>query len=47
MLRLLDPGGEARPRQMAALEEVVRRLGGGGAAERAADAILPLLARDA
>ena len=42
-LRLLDPAGEPRARQVAALAEVVGRLGGGGAAERAADAILPLL----
>ena len=44
MLLLLDPAGEARARQIAALAEVVTRLGGGGAAERTADAILPLLA---
>ncbi len=40
MLRLLDGAGEARARQVADLREVVERLGGGGAAERAADAIL-------
>ena len=43
MLRLLEPDGEARTRQIAALADVVQRLGGGGAAERAAAAILPLL----
>ncbi len=42
-LRLLDGEGEARARQIADLRMVVERLGGGGAAERAADAILPLL----
>ncbi len=41
--RLLDTDGEARRQQIADLREVVERLGGGGAAERAADAILPLL----
>ncbi len=40
MLRLLDPAGEARAQQIAALDEVVTRLGGGGAAERAAAAVL-------
>ena len=43
-LRLLDETGEARARQIAALREVVERLGGGGAAECAADAILEVLA---
>ena len=42
-LRLLDAHGEARARQLADLREVVRRLGGGGAAERAADAVLGVL----
>ena len=42
-LELVDERGEARARQVAALQEVVERLGGGGAAERAAEAILPLL----
>ena len=40
-LRLLD--GEARERQLADLQEVVQKLGGGGAAERAADAVLDVL----
>ena len=40
-LRLLD--GEARERQLADLREVVQKLGGGGAAERAADAVLDVL----
>ncbi len=39
-LRLLDAKGEARARQIADLRMVVERLGGGGAAERAAEAIL-------
>ena len=39
-LRLLDPVGPARLQQTADLREVVDRLGGGGAAERAAEAIL-------
>ena len=43
MLRLLDENGEARARQIADLREVVERLGGGGAAEQAADAILQAL----
>ena len=42
-LRLLDDAGTARRQQINDLQEVVERLGGGGAAERAADAILPLL----
>ena len=42
-LRLLDPHGEARVRQLADLREVVERLGGGGAAEKAADAVLSVL----
>ena len=44
-LRLL--GGEARERQLADLQEVVQHLGGGGAAERAADAVLEVLATSA
>jgi lipid-A-disaccharide synthase len=40
LLRLLEPAGEARERQLAELREVVERLGGGGAAERAAAAIV-------
>ena len=40
MLRLLDGDGEARTRQLADLAEVVRKLGGGGAAEKAAEAVL-------
>jgi lipid-A-disaccharide synthase len=40
MARLLDPAGEGRARQLAALREVVAGLGGGGAAERAAGAIV-------
>ena len=40
MLRLLDERGEARGLQVAALREVVEKLGGGGAADRAAKAIL-------
>ncbi len=42
-LRLLDPEGDARQRQLADLQEVVQRLGGGGAAEKAADAVLGVL----
>ncbi len=42
-LRLLETDGKARQQQIADLREVVERLGGGGAAERAAAAILPLL----
>ena len=42
-LRLLDADGEARRRQIADLREVVNRLGGGGAAARAAEAILQAL----
>ncbi len=42
-LRLLNDAGTARWQQINDLREVVERLGGGGAAERAADAILPLL----
>ena len=38
--RLLEEGSPARTRQQADLRMVVERLGGGGAAERAADAIL-------
>ena len=40
MLRLLDDKGETRARQLADLAEVVEKLGGGGAAKRAADALL-------
>ena len=43
-LRLLD--GEAREQQLVNLQEVVQKLGGGGAAERAADAVLEALATD-
>ncbi len=42
-LRLLDADGEARTRQLADLRDVVDHLGGGGAAERAADAVLGVL----
>ena len=42
-LRLLYPHGEARVRQLADLRGVVQRLGGGGAAESAADAVLSVL----
>ncbi len=42
-LRLLEADGEARTRQLADLYEVVERLGGGGAAERTADAVLGVL----
>ena len=42
-LRLLDPNGEKRARQLADLREVVERLGGGGAAEKAADSVLNVL----
>ncbi len=42
-LRLLDADGVARTRQLADLREVVERLGGGGAAEKAADAVLGVL----
>ena len=44
MLRLLDGDGEARTRQLADLAEVVRKLGGGGAAEKAAEAVLGVFA---
>ncbi len=44
-LRLLD--GETRERQLTDLQEVVQKLGGGGAAERAADALLEVLATSA
>jgi lipid-A-disaccharide synthase len=40
LLRLLEPAGEARARQLAELRAVVEHLGCGGAAERAAAAIL-------
>lgn len=40
MTPLLDEASPARRQQMADLEAVVQKLGGGGAAERAADAIL-------
>jgi lipid-A-disaccharide synthase len=40
LARLLDPADPARDRQLAALREVVAGLGGGGAAESAAQAIL-------
>ncbi len=39
-LRLLDEMGAARRQQSVDLQEVVQRLGGGGAAERAAEAVL-------
>ncbi len=42
-LRLLDPDGDARKRQLADLQEVVQCLGGGGAAEKTADAVLDVL----
>ena len=42
-MRLLDANGEARARQLADLQEVVEHLGGGGAAGRAADAVLGVL----
>ena len=44
-LRLLD--GEPRQQQLADLQEVVQRLGGGGAAERAAGAVLDVLVTSA
>ncbi len=44
MLRLLDADGEARQRQLADLAGVVQKLGGGGAAERAAEAVLGVFA---
>ena len=43
-LRLLDEGTPARTQQQADLQMVIEQLGGGGAAERAADAILAELA---
>ena len=42
-LRLLDADGDARARQLADLREVVQKLGGGGAAEKAADSVLDTL----
>ncbi len=43
LLCLLETNGKARARQLADLHEVVTRLGGGGAAERATDAVLSVL----
>jgi lipid-A-disaccharide synthase len=40
LARLLDPADRARAQQLAALREVVAGLGGGGAAESAATAIV-------
>jgi lipid-A-disaccharide synthase len=40
VLRLLEPAGEARQRQLGELREIVERLGGGGAADRAAAAVV-------
>ena len=44
-LRLLDEGSPTRVQQQADLRTVVERLGGGGAAERAAEAVLGELGR--